>query len=615
MAKETYELGSVNMKTNFGGPRGKAAEKPHDFRNALKMLAGYSRKDMPLLIGSLIAAVGGALFSLLGPARLSAITDLISAGMDTQIFDITAIRMIAVNLLLLYALSFVLTYMQSFLMISLSQRMGFNMREDFSKKLNRLPLSRFDSQNFGDLISRVTNDIDTITDAMRMALAEIVSAVTLFAGSVILMLQTNVLLAFIAAGSSLIGFLMMNIIIRKSQKYFVGNSHYLGMINGHIEEIFATHPVVKSYNGETEEKTKFQQYNGSLFDNSWKSQFLSGIMMPIMEFAGNFGYVAVCIAGAVLTSRGSITFGTIIAFIVYVKLFTQPLGQVAQSATSLQSAAAAAERVFAFLNEPEMPDETDKIHDFKPSKGHVEFDHVKFSYVPGHPIIHDFSIEVKPGEKVAIVGPTGAGKTTIVNLLMRFYELDSGRIVIDGMDISKLSRENVHSMFGMVLQDTWIFEDTIKKNIIYSKPGVSDEEVEEACKAVGLDHFIRSLSNGYDTVLKDDSNLSSGQRQLLTIARAMVADQPLLILDEATSSVDTRTEQSVQDALNKLTEGRTSFTIAHRLSTIRNADMILVMNQGDIVEKGTHDQLLAQRGFYYNLWESQFTKGSTLDSE
>ena len=606
MAKETYELGTVNMKTHFGGPREKAAEKPHDFKKAWLMLFKYGRKEMPLLIGSLAAAAAGALFSLFGPAELSAITDKVNEGMQTQIFDLSSITAIAMNLLMLYGLSFILTYMQSFMMVSLSQRMAFSMREDCSRKLNRLPLKKFDSQNFGDLISRVTNDIDTITDAMRMALAEVVSAAVLFIGAVILMVQTNVLLACIAAASSLMGFLMMNLIIRKSQKYFVGNSHYLGLINGHIEEIFASHPIVKVYNGERPEKKKFDEYNGDLYENGWKSQFMSGIMMPVMEFAGDFGYVAVCIVGAVLASQSKITFGTIVAFIVYVKLFTQPLGQVAQSATSLQSAAAAAERVFAYLNEKEMSDESNKINDFKPERGHVVFDHVKFGYVKNHTIIHDFSIDIKPGEKVAIVGPTGAGKTTIVNLLMRFYELDGGRILIDNKDITELSRENVHQLFGMVLQDSWIFEDTIKNNIIYSKPNVTDEEVKAACKAVGIDHFIESLSDGYDTILKDDSNLSSGQRQLLTIARAMVADQPLLILDEATSSVDTRTEQNVQNALNQLTEGRTSFTIAHRLSTIRNADIILVMNAGDIIEKGKHDELLAEKGFYYNLWESQF---------
>ncbi|MCH4206968.1 MAG: ABC transporter ATP-binding protein/permease [Solobacterium sp.] len=612
MAKETYELGSVTMKTHLGGPRDKAAEKPHDFRNAWKMLLKYGRKELPILIGSLIAAVAGALFSLFGPAKLSTITDMVSDGISTGVFDLSAITHIGLNLLMLYGFSFGLMYLQNFLMVSLSQRMRFSMRDDCSRKLNRLPLSRFDSENFGDLMSRVTNDIDTITDAMRMALAEVVSAATLFIGSVILMYRTNSLLASIAIVSSLGGFLLMTLIIRKSQKYFSGNSYYLGLINGHIEEIFAAHPIVKSFNGELEERKHFMEYNDHLYENGWKSQFLSGIMMPVMEFVGNFGYVAVCVAGAVMAREGIITFGTIVAFIVYVKLFTQPLGQVAQSATSLQSAAAASERVFAFLDEPEMEDESEKKNDFVPHKGHVSFDHVKFSYVKGHPIIHDFSVDVKPGEKVAIVGPTGAGKTTIVNLLMRFYELDGGTITIDGMDISKMTRENVHRMFGMVLQDTWIFEDTIKNNIIYSKPGVTDQEVEDACIAVGLDSFIQSLPDGYNTILKDDSNLSAGQRQLLTIARAMVADQPLLILDEATSSVDTRTEQAVQNAMDTLTTGRTSFTIAHRLSTIRSADMILVMNNGGIVEKGTHEELLAKKGFYSKLWQSQFVKAEQL---
>ncbi|NCB34102.1 MAG: ABC transporter ATP-binding protein, partial [Erysipelotrichia bacterium] len=452
MSKEAYELGSVNMKTNFGGPRDKAAEKPHDFKRAWKMVLTYGKKQRVLLVCSLSASVSGALFSLFGPARLSAITDLISEGMSSQVFDTVAIANIGMHLMLLYGLSFVLTYLQSFLMVSLAQRLGFSLRNDFSKKLNRLPLSRFDSQSFGDLISRVTNDIDTITDSMRMALAEIVSAFTLFIGSVILMFQNNAILASIAVCASLGGFFLMSLIIRKSQKYFSGNSYYLGMINGHIEEIFAAHPVVKSFNGETSEKEHFSKYNDSLYINGWKSQFLSGIMMPVMEFVGNFGYVAVCVVGAIMTKNGLITFGTIIAFIVYVKLFTQPLSQVAQSMTSLQSAAAAAERVFGFLDEKEMADESEKTDNFEASNGHVIFDHVKFSYIPGHTIIHDFSVEVKPGQKVAIVGPTGAGKTTIVNLLMRFYELDSGRIIIDGKDIASMTRENVHSLFAMVLQ-------------------------------------------------------------------------------------------------------------------------------------------------------------------
>ena len=612
MAKHTYELGSVNMKSHMGGPRDKAVEKPHDFAGAWKMLIRDERKEKWLMICAVSASIGGALFSLFGPARLSAITDLISDGMNTQQFDMHAIISIGGGLLILYGISFGLTYAQSFMMVSLSQRVGRSMRSDFSRKLNRLPLSRFERGNFGDLISRLTNDIDTITDSLRMSLSEVISAAVLFTGSVLGMLLTNALLAVVAVAASLGGFFLMIFIIRKSQKYFSGNSYYLGLINGHIEEIYASHPVVKSFNGEASEQKRFDEFNDHLYENGWKSQFLSGIMMPVMEFVGNFGYVAVCVAGAVMARRGMISFGTIVAFIVYVKLFTQPLGQAAQAATSLQSAAAAAERVFAFLEESEMEKESDKVKDFVPEKGHVVFDHVKFGYLKDHTIIHDFCADIRPGDKVAIVGPTGAGKTTIVNLLMRFYELDSGHIYIDGIDIENMKRENVHELFGMVLQDTWIFEDTIKQNIIYSTQGVTDEEVEKACIAVGLDHFIQSLPDGYNTVLKDDSNLSSGQRQLLTIARAIVQDRPLLILDEATSSVDTRTEQSVQDAMNRLCEGRTSFTIAHRLSTIRNADAILVMNKGDIVEKGTHEQLLKDRGFYYDLWQLQFVQQKEL---
>ena len=605
MPRNNYELGSLNLKTRIGGPRNQAAEKPHDLRNALRMLLNYTRRQRLLLAAAILSSLGGALFSLFGPARLSTVTDLTEQGIMTGNFNMPQIYAAGFSLLGLYGISFLLTYLQTYFMVSLSQRTAREMRRDCSRKLSRLPLSRFDSQNFGDLLSRIVNDIDTVTDGLRMSVVEIVSAAVLFAGAAFLMLFTSVPLALIAAGSSAGGFLLSALLLKVSQKYFIGNSYYLGQINGHIEEIYAAHAIVRSYNGEAMEKRKFSEFNSRLYENGWKSQFLSGIMRPVMEFAGNFGYVAVCAAGAVLAHSGSITFGTIVAFIVYVKLFSMPMGQAAQAASSLQSAAAAAERVFAFLAEDEMDPETDKISNFKPAKGHVVFDHVTFSYVPGRPVIRDFCCDIAPGTRVAIVGPTGAGKTTLVNLLMRFYEPDSGRILVDGTDLQSLSRENVHAMFSMVLQDTWIFEDTIRNNIACSR-AVSDEQIARACREAGLDWYVHSLPDGLDTVLKEGSSLSAGQRQLLTIARAMAAHSPLLIMDEATSSVDTRTEHIVQRAMEKLTAGRTSFTIAHRLSTIRSAGLILVVDGGRIVEQGTHDSLMKQKGFYYELWQSQF---------
>lgn len=612
MAKEQYEFGQVNMKGDLGGRFAKAAEKPHDFKKAWLMILQYCLKFKFTLIAAMVATVGGAVFSLFGPDKLSRITDMIDAGIAAKAIDIDGIIAIGIQLVLLYVLSFALTYTQNYLLINLSQKTGKTMRTSISQKLNRIPLSRFDSASFGDLLSRVTNDVDTISDSMRQALGEIISALVLFIGSAVGMLLTNVVLAVVALTTSMVGFIFMNLIVRHSQKYFSQTSYNLGMINGHIEEMYAGHIIVKAYNGEAEGSRQFDEINEKLYQSSRKSQFYSGIMGPLMELSGNCGYLAVCVVGAILTQSGAISFGVIVAFIVYVKLFTQPLGQVAQAVTSLQSAGAAAERVFAFLDEDEMADESAKTKNFVAPKGRVVFDHVKFGYVPGKTIIHDFSVDIATGQKVAIVGPTGAGKTTMVNLLMRFYELDGGRILIDGTDIASISRDNVHQLFGMVLQDTWLFEDTIKNNIIYSKPNVTDQQVEQACQAVGLDHFIHSLPNGYDTILTDDSNLSAGQRQLMTIARTMVADAPLLILDEATSSVDTHTEQLVQQALEKLTEGRTSFTIAHRLSTIRDADLILVMKDGDIVEKGTHQQLLDANGFYADLWQSQFVNAESI---
>ncbi len=617
MARNDYTLGQARMQNSRGGGPGgggrmRVAEKPKDFKAAFRMILRYCRRFLAPIVAGLSCAVASSVLTLFGPDRLGQITRLIEAGMETGVFDLSAIVRITVFLLVFYLGSSGLTYAQNFLMITATQKMMKLMRSDISRKLNRIPLKRFDSASFGDLLSRVTNDVDTIGDSLNNSIGQLCTATVLFAGCVLLMLITNVPLALLAIGASLIGFFSMNVLIRRSQKYFSRRQRYLGELNGHIEEIYAAHNIVKSYNGEAEAKQEFTRLNELLFENNWKSQFMSGVMQPMMELVGNLGYLAVCVVGAVMTKNGLIGFDVIVSFIVYVKLFTQPLGQVAQSVTNLQSAAAAAERVFSFLDEPEMADESAKTERLEARQGRVEFEHVRFGYDPGRTIIHDFSTVIQPGQKVAIVGPTGAGKTTIVNLLMRFYELDSGRILIDGVDIASLTRENVHDLFCMVLQDTWLFDGTIRENIVYSKQNVPDEKVVEACKAVGLDYFIRTLPKGYDTVLSDESSLSAGQRQLMTIARAMVEDAPLLILDEATSSVDTRTEVLVQRAMERLTQGRTSFTIAHRLSTIRSADVILVMRDGDIIETGSHEQLLARGGFYAQLWKSQFVNAETI---
>ena len=612
MAKNDYTLGQAKMQNSRGGRGMRVAEKPKDFKGALKMILRYIRHFMPGVIGALACAMVGSGLTLFGPDRLGRITKLIEAGMEGRGFDLQAVVRITVALVLFYLGSSALVYGQNFLMATMTQKIMKMMRSDISRKLNRIPLKRYDSASFGDLLSRVTNDVDTIGESLNNAVPQLCSAMVLFLGCTILMLVTNLILGVVALAASMIGFFTMNIIIKRSQKYFSRRQRYLGELNGHIEEIYAAHNIVKTYNGEAEAKQEFTRLNRLLFENNWKSQFMSGVMGPMMELVGNLGYLAVCVLGAVMTKNGMIDFAVIVSFIVYVKLFTQPLGQVAQSVTNLQSAAAAAERVFSFLDEPEMEDESYKQEKLEVCRGKVEFEHVNFGYLPERTIIHDFSTVVQPGQKVAIVGPTGAGKTTIVNLLMRFYELDSGRILIDGVDIANLTRENVHDLFCMVLQDTWLFEGTIKENIIYSMENVTDEKVVEACKAVGLDYFIRTLPMGYDTKLGDESNLSAGQRQLMTIARAMVEDAPLLILDEATSSVDTRTEVLVQRAMEKLTAGRTSFTIAHRLSTIRSADVILVMKDGDIIETGNHEELLARGGFYAQLWQSQFVNNEAI---
>ena len=519
------------------------------------------------------------------------------------------IKKIALFLASLYVLSALFTYFEQLIMAIVSNNFAKELRNNITSKINRLPLKYFDKNQTGDVLSRVTNDIDTVAQSMNHSLASLVSALTLFIGTIIMMFYTNYILAFTAIGASLIGFIFMVFILGKSQKYFEDRQRELGKLNSHIEEVYSGLNVVKVYNGKKQADEVFDKYNKSVYDANRKSQFLSGLMPPMMGFIGNFGYVAVCIVGALLTMDNKISFGVIVAFITYVRLFTSPLSQIAQGLNTMQSTAAASERVFEFMDEEEMPNEKDldKKLGMNDAKGNIEFKNVSFKYDGNEKYtIKNFNASVKSGQKIAIVGPTGAGKTTMVNLLMKFYDIDKGDIVIDGISIKDLKRENIHSLFTMVLQDTWLFDGTVKENIKYNNKDISDKDIKEICKVVGIDHFIRTLSNGYDSEITESENISSGEKQLLTIARGMAKYTPFLILDEATSNVDTRTEELVQKAMDKLMEDRTSFIIAHRLSTIKNADLILVMNDGNIVEQGTHEQLMKKKGFYADLYNSQF---------
>lgn len=592
-----------------GGPGMGAGEKPKNLKKSFANLISYCKAYIPAVIVALILAVTGTIFSIIGPNKLQDLTNLVVEGFQTEI-DMDGIADIGFFLITIYSLSCIFSYTQSFIMTTVTQRITKNLRTGISEKINKVPLNYFNKTSFGDILSRVTNDIDMIGQTLNMSIGTLVTAVTMFLGSLFMMFYTNWIMACAAICTTVIGFVLMGIVMKFSQKHFIRQQNELGNINGHIEEIYTGHNVVKVYNGTKDAICEFDNINERLYDSAWKSQFLSGIMMPIMNFIGNFGFVAVCVIGALLVMDGNIDFGVIVAFMIYIRLFTNPLSQIAQAATSLQTTAAASERVFEFLNEEEMSDESNKTKHLETATGDVEFRNVKFGYVPEKIIINNFSAHTKAGQKVAIVGPTGAGKTTMVNLLMRFYELNGGKILIDGIPTDELTRENVHDLFCMVLQDTWLFEGTIRENIAYSKQNVTDDEIKKACKAVGIDRFIRTLPNGYDTVLNDKANLSAGQKQLITIARAMVENAPLLILDEATSSVDTRTEIQIQEAMDKLTEGKTSFVIAHRLSTIKNADLILVMKDGDIIESGNHEQLLEKNGFYAELYNSQFEKVS-----
>ena len=598
------------------GPGPAVAEKPKDFKKALGKLYGFIKPFIVPIIVALLFAVAGTVLNLIGPNKLGDLTNLIQASFDfdenslqwiLSDVNLQEVTSVCIFLVVIYSVGLLCSYLQGVIMATVTQKNSQGLRRAISKKINLLPLKYFDSNSVGDVLSRVTNDVDTIGQTLNQSLVTVFTAVVMLIGSVIMMFVTNAIMAVTAIVASLIGFVFMFLIMGKSQKYFMRQQRYLGDLNGHVEEVYSGHNVVKAYNAEKQVKAEFDSINRNLYTSAWKSQFLSGLMMPLMNFIGNLGYVAVCVVGAVLVSKG-MSFGVVISFTLYVRLFTSPLSQLAQAFPSMQSAAAASERVFEFLGEKELSDEKDKKVQLLPEnvKGEVAFEHVTFGYAEDRTIIHDFSAIAKAGQKVAIVGPTGAGKTTMVNLLMRFYEVNQGDIKIDGVPTDELTRANVHDLFGMVLQDTWLFEGTIRENVVYSKEGVSDEDVVRACKAVGLHHFIMTLPEGYDTVMSDKANLSAGQKQLVTIARAMVENAPMLILDEATSSVDTRTEVLIQRAMDKLTEGRTSFIIAHRLSTIKNADLILVMKDGDIIESGTHEELLAKKGFYADLYNSQF---------
>ena len=585
-------------------------ESKRGVRGVLAELFSYSEKlKLPVAV-SLLFAVAGAVLTIVGPNLLSRITDLISNSLAGEI-DLAAIGHVGVQLLLLYGLSAVLTYVEHYIMATVTLDLARDLRRDLSRKINRVPMKYFNTVSHGDILSRVTNDVSTLQQAMANSLPSMISAAAQFIGCLVMMFVTEWHMALAAVAVTLLGFLIMALVMLRSQKYFTARQTNLSALNGYIEEMYSGHDVVRISQAGDSMKEKFAEMNDGLYDADWRSQFLSGIMQPLMNVVGNLGYVVVCVLGAILALAGQISFGVIVAFILYVRLFTSPLSTLAQGMTQMQTAAAG-DHIFDFLHEEELEDESGKQSGPRQVRGEVEFDHVRFSY-PNNPdkiIIKDFSAHIRPGQKVAIVGPTGAGKTTLVNLLMRFFELNSGEIRIDGVPTSQMTRESVHDLFSMVLQDTWLFEGTVRENLVYNKTGVTDQQLEEACRSCGIYHFIETLPKGFDTVLDDSISISAGQKQLLTIARAMIQGNPMLILDEATSSVDTRTELITQRAMDQLTERRTSFVIAHRLSTIKNADLILVLKDGDVIEQGTHEQLLSQGGFYADLYNSQFERAS-----
>ena len=562
--------------------------------------------QLPFII-AVTGAIISSIITVFGPYKLREITNLITDGLVGEM-DLGAISNIGLFLAFLYVVGSLINYAQGYAISDMIQHFSKRLRTAIAEKINRLPLSYFDSHSQGDTLSRVTNDVDTVGQSLTQSLGTLISSALLLIAVLFMMFYTNVVLSFVTIGSVLLGFVFSAVLMAKSQRYFQEQQSNLAAINGYVEEMYSGHNVITSYNGAEKMRLAFNALNQNLYTSMWKSQFISGIMFPLMNFVGNFGYVMVVIVGATMAINGSISMGTIVAFMVYVRIFSQPLSQIAQGITTLQSASAAMGRVFEFLAEADMEDDSHKLQQLTNVKGHVQFKDVFFGYNPDKTIIHDFSAEAKAGQKIAIVGPTGAGKTTIVNLLMKFYDIERGQIMIDGVDIKDMQRSEVHDAFSMVLQDTWLFEGTIKENLIYNQKDITVQAVVEAAKAVGVHHFIMTLPDGYDTVLDDTVSLSVGQKQLLTIARALLKDAPLLILDEATSSVDTRTEELIQKAMDKLMEGRTSFVIAHRLSTIRNADLILVMRDGNIIEQGNHDQLMEQGGFYADLYNSQFVE-------
>ena len=580
-------------------------------RSAVPRLTDYMRSSMGVIILALILAALSAVMTILGPDRIGQIATLMSDGLTGRI-DLAAIARIGIFLAVIYALSAIFNFIQHYTMAVVTLKMSYRMRGELSAKINRVPQKYFGTTSQGDILSRITNDVSTLQQGLTNSLPTIISAATQFIGCLIMMFVTEWHLALVSVAVTLLGMLLTGLILSKSQRFFAARQKSLGELNGYVEEMYSGHEVVRLSRAEQKIGAQFDALNAAVYDANWKSQFLSGMMQPLMNIVGNVAYVAVCVFGSILAMNGTIEFGVIVSFILYVRLFTSPLTQMAQGMTNLQTASASAHRIFDFLETEELPDESEKTAKLTRVRGAVRFNHVRFSYPnnPDKPIIRDFSAEVLPGQKVAIVGPTGAGKTTMVNLLMRFFEINGGSITIDGVPVSDMRREDVHNLFSMVLQDTWLFEGTVRENLIYNMEGITDEQLEEVCRACGLDKFVHSLPQGFDTILSESAGISAGQKQLLTIARAMLQNAPMLILDEATSSVDTRTELLIQRAMDELTKGRTSFVIAHRLSTIKNADKILVMRDGDVVESGTHDELMQRGGFYADLYNSQFEEAS-----
>lgn len=582
-----------------------------EMASAMKKIIEYMKGSVGIVAVALVLAALGAVLTIIGPDKVGEITDLIADGLMTGI-DLKAVARVGIFLGAIYILSSLFTFIQQYIMATVTLKMSYRMRSDLSRKINCVPQKYFNSHSQGDILSRITNDVSTLQQGLTNSLPTIISAAAQFVGCLIMMFVTEWRLALISLFITFLGLFLIVFIMSKSQKFFLDRQESLGKLNGYVEEMYSGHEVVRISRGADNVKKHFAGLNEAVYNANWKSQFLSGIMQPLMNVIGNLAYVAVCVFGSMLALNGTITFGVIISFILYVRLFTSPLGQIAQGMTNMQTASASAQRIFDFIESEELPDESDKSSEMPEVNGNVSFENVHFSYpdTPDKVIIKNFSAEVKAGQKVAIVGPTGAGKTTMVNLLMRFFEINSGSISIDGTPISQLSRETVHNMFSMVLQDTWLFEGTVRENLVYNMEGISDESLERVCKACGLDKFVHTLPNGFDTVLSESVAISAGQKQLLTIARAMLQNAPMLILDEATSSVDTRTELLIQRAMDKLTKGRTSFVIAHRLSTIKNADLILVMRDGDVIESGNHETLMAKGGFYAELYNSQFDQAS-----